>query len=384
MWKETCPMDQKIHLVNDWLKKELSVTELSNIYGVSRKTIYKWIRRYSEQGPAALEEQSRMPLTNPRATPPEIVDRVIKTKLAHQKWGPKKVIALLRRYYPEDHWPVASTAGEILKREGLVKTRGRKHHTPPYMEPFNECEKPNDVWSLDYKGQFRMGDGKLCYPLTMTDNYSRFILVCRGLYHPTIEETRPWIEWAFRECGLPKAIKSDNGEPFASIGLGGLSRLSVWFIKLGIKPERIKTGHPEQNGRHERMHRTLKEMTITPPRDNMEQQQRVFDRFRREFNNEYPHEALGMNAPASFYIPSGRSYPERTLDVEYDGKYVVRHVKNNGQIKWKGRGIYVSETLIGEPVGLKQIGDYLWEVRFSFHLLGYLNESTGKIGNSPV
>jgi transposase InsO family protein len=378
-WKETCAMDQKVQLIGDWLSEEYSITDLSEIYGVSRPTVYKWIERYEMEGMDGLKEQSRAPGSHPNATAPEIVERIVAAKLARQRWGPKKVITRLRAQYPEERWPAASTAGEILKREGLVKERKRKRRTPPYTQPLEGCGKPNQVWSADYKGQFRMGDGRLCYPLTITDNSSRYLLECRGLSGPTFKQTQPWFEWVFREYGLPAAIRTDNGAPFASVAVGGLSKLSVWFIKLGIKPERIDPGHPEQNGRHERMHRTLKEETVDPPRHNLREQQRAFGLFKYEYNYERPHEALGQKPPASAYEPSERPYPVRAPKVEYDDGEVIRQVRHKGEIKWKGRLIYVSEALAGEPIALQQRDNYLWEVRFSFHPLGILNELTGRI-----
>jgi putative transposase len=378
-WKETCPMDQKIQLLSDWLKDEYTITELSQSYDISRKTIYKWTQRYREKGPEGLEEVSRAPLNHPNATGPEIVSKLIDTKLQHKNWGPKKIVARLGKQYPDRAWPAPSTAGSILKKEGLVSSRYLKRHTPPYTEPFRQCARPNDVWSIDYKGQFRMGDGRLCYPLTISDNFSRYLLSCQGLFRPTFENTKPWLERAFQEYGLPLAMRNDNGAPFASVGLGGISALSVWLIKLWIRPERIAPGHPEQNGRHERMHRTLKEETATPPRSNMEQQQESFDRFRKEYNMKRPHEALGQEVPASFYVPSHRMLPGKLPEIEYAACFTVRQVRSNGCIKWKGGFVYVSEALAGEPIGLRQIGESEWEVRFSFHPLGILDERIVKV-----
>lgn len=376
-------MDQKIKLIGDWLKQEYTIKELGEQYKVSRKTIYKWISRYEEKGVSALEELSHAPHTHPNATPPEIVDRLIDTKLKHRNWGPKKVVAWLERHEPEITWPVSSTTGSILKKEGLVKKRCLKRHTPPYTEPFRACERPNDVWSIDYKGQFRMGDGKLCYPLTMSDNFSRYLFACQGLFHPNYEKTKPWLERTFREYGLPMAMRNDNGAPFASVGLGGISALSVWLIKLWIRPERIAPGHPEQNGRHERMHRSLKEETANPPKTNMKEQQKAFDYFREEFNTERPHEALGQEVPASLYVPSQRIFPEKLPEVEYESWVTVRQVRTNGYIKWKGGFVYISEALVGEPVGLTQINDSQWEVRFSFYPLGVLDGRIGKVVQKP-
>ncbi len=378
-WEETCAMDQRVQLIGDWLSGDCYITELAKLYGVSRKTIYKWIARYEVGGSIGLEERSRAPGSHPNATPLRITEMIVATKLQHQRWGPKKVVASLRGMHPEERWPAVSTAGEILKRQGLVRHRRKRRRTPPYTEPFNRYDKPNAVWSADFKGQFRTGDGRLCYPLTITDNSSRYLLLCHGLSRPTLEQTQPWFEWAFREYGLPEAIRTDNGTPFASVALGGLSRLSVWFVKLGITPERIEPGHPEQNGRHERMHRTLKESTINPPRSNLGDQQKAFTEFVREFNFDRPHEALGQKPPASSYEPSRRPYPVRTPKVEYGNDVTVRKVRHSGEMKWKGDFVYVSEALVGEPIAMRQIDEHLWEITFSSYLLGVLNDITGKI-----
>lgn len=378
-WMETCVMDQKIQMIGDWLDREYDITELSKMYAISRKTVYKWIARYEAEGVNGLEERTRVPWSHPNATPSEIAAQILVVKGRHMKWGPKKVVGWLRNKYPDRKWPANSTTSEILKKEGLVRSRKRKRRTPPYTRPFLGSEETNAVWSGDFKGQFRMGDGKLCYPLTLSDNYSRYLLGCWGLSRPTYEQTRPLFEYAFREYGLPEAIRTDNGAPFASVALGGLSRLAVWLIKLGIRPERIDTGHPEQNGRHERMHRTLKESAISPPRHNLAEQQRAFERFTKEFNHERPHEALGQKTPGSVYRRSPREYPAKIPSVEYAGDLIIRQVRHNGDIKWRGRRIYISEALAGEAIGLKQMDNYYWEVYFSFLPLGILDESIMRI-----
>ena len=372
-------MDQRVEMIADWLSRGYNVTELGQMYGVSRKTIYKWISRYEMMGPRGLEELSRAPGSHPNAIAKELAERIIAAKMCHQKWGPRKVIGWLKGQDPESRWPAVSTAAGILSREGLVRRRRKRRRTPPYAVPFTRCEGPNQVWSADFKGQFATGDGKLCYPLTISDNCSRYLLECRGLSRPTFEQSQPWFEWAFRKYGLPEAVRTDNGAPFASVSLGGLSRLSIWFIKLGIRPERIQPGHPEQNGRHERMHRSLKESTAQPPKSTWQMQQKAFDEFTLEYNFERPHEALGLRTPASVYTPSSRSYPPGIPKVEYDHGVEIRQVRHSGEIKWKSRRIYVSQALVGEPVGLRQIDEHLWEVRFAFHPLGVLDDLAWKL-----
>ncbi len=378
-WKETYVMDEKIRLVGDWLSEEYSITELSEAYSVSRKTVYKWIERYENYGLEGLKDRTSAPLARPRATPVDIISYILAAKSKHAKWGPRKLIVWLKNHYPEKKWPVASTAQTILKREGWVRTRHRRHHTPAYTDPFINSKQANDVWCADFKGQFRLGEGRPCYPLTVTDSYSRYLLGCQGLYRPTYANTRQQFERVFNEYGLPLAIRKDNGSPFASVALGGLSSLAVWFVQLGIKPERIEPGKPQQNGRHERFHRTLKEAAISPPRHSLAEQQRAFDRFKSEYNNERPHEAQGQRTPASAYLPSLRAYPSKLPKVSYGKDFLVRQVRIGGPIKWKGALKYVSKALVGEPIGLKQVDDQLWEVYYSFLPLGILDEGLGRI-----
>lgn len=378
-WKETSALEQKNEMIEEWLTGEPTITELAEMYGVSRKTVHKWVGRFLAHGRDGLEECSRAPLVHPNATPPEMVAMILALKQRHVKWGHRKIEAYLEHWHPDKPWPAESTIFQILKKNSLVRSRRPRRRSPPYSEPFTGCKQPNDVWSADYKGQFRLGDGRLCYPLTITDNYSRYLLGCWGMYRPTHDECQPYFEKVFKARGLPRAIKTDNGAPFASIALGGLSRLAVWFIKLGIRPERIATGKPQQNGRHERMHRTLKESAISPPRHNLVEQQRAFDRFVHEYNYERPHQALGQKTPASIYQPCIRPYPVKLPRVEYDSDLFIRQVRSKGEIKWKGELVYVSEALIGEPVALRQVGNDLWELRFSFQPLGILDERTHRI-----
>lgn len=378
-WKETCAMDQKMQMIKLWKGDQFTIKDLSFLHDVSRKTIYKWIKRYKIGGPTGLEDRAKAPLHHPNATMPEIVEKIIAVKQRHPKWGPKKIVVSLKDQYGEAPYPAISTVSEILKRKGLVTPRIKRHRALAYTSPFIICDKSNDVWSADFKGQFRTGDGKLCYPLTITDNYSRYLLLCRGLGHPSFKEAKPCFELVFKEYGLPVAVRTDNGAPFASIGLGGLSKLSVWFMKLGIRPERIEPGHPEQNGRHERMHRTLKAMTANPPRSNRKSQQKAFDEFIYEYNFERPHEALGQKTPVTVYQKSTCCYPHRIPEITYPADSILRKINRNGEIKWKGRGIFISKSLIGEHIALKQKGEYLWEIWFMHYPIGIVNVMTRKV-----
>jgi transposase InsO family protein len=376
-WEKTSVMDQRVQLIGDYLSGEYSKTELCAVYGISRPTADKWIKRYQEGGVKALEECPRAPRRHPNETPQAICEMLIRTKLSHPSWGPKKVLDYLRDREPEVHWPADSTGGEILKRAGLVKRRVTRRRVTPYSEPFSECHVPNQIWSADFKGDFVLGNGRRCYPLTLSDNFSRYLLLCRALEHPSYEAVRPWFERAFRQYGLPYSIRTDNGAPFASLALGGISELSKWWIQLGIRPERIEPGKPSQNGRHERMHRTLKRDVA--PQPTFKSQQRCFDHFLEQYNWQRSHEALGRKTPGTLYRTSARPYDGKVSAIEYPSGMVVRRVRHNGEIKWQGDLFYVSQVLAHEPVGLKQIGEAQWEVRYSFHLLGFLNERMHRV-----
>lgn len=378
-WKMERPMDQKVKLISLWLEGNYEITELSMKFGVSRKTIYKWINRYNREGIRGLEERSRAAHTHSNVTAADKIERIIEFKIKHDKWGPKKIVDCLERIYQEESWPSTSTAGEWLKKNGLVQSRRRRRHVQPYHDHFIDCTKPNGVWSADYKGQFYTKDRKVCYPLTVTDNYSRYLIACDGLEGPRYKETKECFERIFREYGLPEAIRTDNGTPFAGTSIGGLSRLSVWWIKLGIIPERIAKGEPQQNGRHERMHRTLKESTVNPAGANLRDQQKKFDFFRVEYNNERPHESIGMKRPAEVFKKAIRPFPEAVKPVEYPDDFVVRIIKLNGDMKFKGGLYFISELLQGERVGLKEVSDGYWQINFGLHKLGYIDVSKKKV-----
>ena len=382
-WRETSAMDQRVELMGDWLSGAYSKAQLSRIYGVSRPTVDKWIARYRAEGLGGLEERSRARHTQSHVVPEALVQRIIEAKQQRQHWGPKKLMDRLRRLEPEVTWPADSTAGEILKRAGWVRPRRYRRRVPPHEGPLAHCRAAHEVWSTDFKGDYRLGDGRRCYPLTITDNHHRYLLACRALGRPGYAEVRPWFEWVFREHGLPERIRSDNGAPFASRALGGLSVLSAWWIRLGIRPERIAPGRPSENGRHERMHRTLKAEATRPPSPDLHDQQRRFDRFVAEYNHERAHEALGRQTPAQGYAPSPRPYPDKIPPVTYEPAVTVRRVRHNGEIKWRGRRIYVSEVLAREPVGLEEFDTGLWALRYSFHPLGLLDERRMTIQPGP-
>ena len=372
-WKRMETMDQKIQLIADWNSHCYSVTNLSQKYDLSRPTIYKWVERYREFGIDGLKEQSRKPLNSPNQTEEYIVELIVREKLKNRNRGPKKVYHQLKRQYPDLDIPVPSTIGELLKKQGLVNKRRRRLRVPAYTEPFKECNEPNVVWSADYKGQFYTRDEKVCYPLTISDNYSRYLLECQGLIGPRYRETREVFEKVFSEYGLPAAIRVDNGTPFSGKCPGGLSRLSVWWIQLGIIPERIDKGCPQQNGRHERMHRTLKEETLHPVERNIQEQQESFDRFRVDYNDDRPHEALGQDVPSAYYKKSTKPYTRRLKKPEYDSDCTVRHVKYSGEISFKGKMYSITRLLTGQPVGLQEIDNGKWKLYYSFQPIGILD-----------
>jgi transposase InsO family protein len=280
-------------------------------------------------------------------------------------WGPRKLKRVLEREAPQRAWPASSTMGALLAREGLVVPRKKRRRASPYTQPFAGADAPNRVWCADFKGWFQTGDGERIDPLTISDACSRYLLRCQQVRKTNGEQVRAIFESAFRECGLRCAIRTDNGAPFASRAVAGLSRLAVWWMKLGIVPERIAAGHPEQNGRHERMHRTLKQETAAPAAANRRAQQRAFDRFRREYNQERPHEALGMETPSAVYVRSARAYPARVPEPEYGSALRVRRVGPRGVFSWKRQHVFLTETLIGEAIGLLPLHERFYTVSFA-------------------
>lgn len=379
-WKETCVMDERLVLVGLYREGRISMTEIARQAGVSRKTAYKWVARFAAEGSAGLIDRSRAPRVQAQQTSEAVVERLVAMKRDRRfaRWGPKKLVAWLRRNEPNVDWPAPSTVSGILDRHGLVKRRKRRQQAPPYAFPLDPCEAPNDVWTADFKGQFKTGSGAYCYPLTIADGCSRFLLHCGGLPRISYPAVQRGFQRAFEEYGLPKAIRTDNGPPFANRGLG-ISRLSAWWMKLDIHHERIDPGHPEQNGRHERMHRTLKADTTQPPAKTLTGQQQRFDRWRAEYNQERPHEGLGLRPPADLYEVSGRAYPKALPEIVYPSEFSVRRVRQNGSIKWQGQLIYTSTSLAGEPVGLKRIDDERWCVYFTHEAIGILDEYLNKV-----
>ena len=368
-------------MLGDYVGGEYGLSELAGKYGVSRKTAYKWIGRYEAGGSGALTDRSRAPRAHPNAVVWEIEQALLELKARHTLWGAPKLRCKLLAAVGAERCPAESTVSEILRRHGLSRKARQRRRAVPSQTPFGDCQAANAVWCADFKGWFRTGDGSKCTPLTISDGHSRYLLRCQALGGQTgMVTVQPLFIATFREHGLPEAMRTDNGTPFATVGLGGLSALAVWWVRLGIELERIEPGQPQQNGRHERMHRTLKEATAKPARANLRAQQKAFDEFRREYNQERPHEALGQKPPAEYYASSLREYPERLPEQRgYPDDWEKRAVRQGGQMKWKGKDIRLTQALWGQEIGLKPSGEGQWEVYFESLKLGVFDERAGRV-----
>jgi transposase InsO family protein len=382
-WKETCAMNERMRFVALVEEGEASMAELCRRFGISRKTGYKLLARFDAEGIDGLVDRSHAAHHHPHEVSEAIERRIVELRSERPTWGPRKLRQRLSETDPSTPWPAKSTIGEILRRHGLVVPRRRRRATPADALPFADIEGPNDTWCVDYKGWFRTGDGRRCDPLTISDAYSRYLLRCQAVRRVDARCARPLIEATFREYGLPRAIRTDNGPPFASVGVGGLSRLSVWWIKLGIRPERITPGRPCENGRHERLHGTLKRDACTPAASDRRAQQRCFDTFRRIYNDERPHESIGDVAPSTIYRPSPRAYPERLPEIVYPDHWEIRMARSSGEIKWRGERLFIGEALIDEPLGLEEIDGDDWRVHFGPVLLGTITH-TGQFKRNNI
>jgi len=379
-WLETNAMSERARFVIAVREHGMSIAAACREFGVSRPSGYKWLKRYDEGGVAALADQSRAPKSSPQATPEAVIQQVVEAREKHPDWGPKKLRAYLSALDKRTPWPAASTMGDLLTQRGLVEPRTQRRKPPALSTtPLSHADRPNALWSGDFKGQFRLGCGEYCYPLTATDNFSRKIFACEGLTGTEGAGAIPVFDRVFREEGLPEAIRTDNGPPFATNSLGGLSELSVWWLKLGIRHERIAPGHPEQNGRHERMHLTLKRATTRPAGFDATEQQARFDQFRREFNDERPHEALNMKTPASVHTRSERSYDGHTPEPEYPNDDVVLRVRSTGQLQFGGDAITVGKPLAGQLLGLLELDDDCWLVNFASVELGIFRRGDTRV-----
>jgi transposase InsO family protein len=381
-WKETDVLKERVKFILEWEKRfdatrgEVNFAELCREFGISRPCGYKWIQRYRKAGDRldAVRELSRKPHHSPTATPTETEDFVVLARKRFPKWGPKKLHSFLLERYPTREWPSLSAIGIIIKRRGLVRTpRKRRRSVPPAAPPFPEATAPNDVWCVDFKGWFRLGDGEKCHPLTLLDAYSRFLLRCEAVLEPNGERVQSIFDSAFREFGVPKAMRFDGGPPFASNAPGRLSKLSVWWLRLGIQLQQIEPGKPQQNGRLERMHRTLKsEVTIE---QDVFAQQRALDHWRRHYNEERPHEALTQTPPCRHYSPSRTKYPRPLLQPQAMSFDLQLAADKHGAVRFKKRKVLISSALAYEKLQLFPIEPGIWEVSFGQIVLGILDEA---------
>jgi transposase InsO family protein len=376
-WEVSGVMEQRYRCVELWRDDGESVTELASRFGVTRKTIYKWIERYELGGMEGLADRSKRPLVQVARTAAEIEDCVIDLRRRHPTWGPEKLKRWLERHVPERSWPARSTIGLILKRAELSGRRTRRRHATPSTEPLAHATAPNHVWAIDFKGWFVCGNGERCDPLTVSDAATRYLLCCQAVKTTDTSAVQAELTRVFRLYGLPVRMRSDNGSPFASTGVGGMTKLSAWWIKLGIVPERIEPGEPQQNGRHERMHRTLKQDTARPPAASVKQQQQRFDEFVHIYNDQRPHEALGGDTPADHYEKSPREFPEKLDEVPYPAGMQLRRADEDGKIRWKQVRCRVGHALAHEVVGVEVIDDGLARVWFGPLPLGLLDERKG-------
>jgi transposase InsO family protein len=367
-------MEERERFVRDHREGFYAMVELCARYGVSRKTGYKWLARFEDGGRQALRDQSRAPHRCPHRIADAVARLICEARRQHPSWGPEKLLAWLAPRHPTLALPAISTAGDLLARRGLVKKRRRRrrHLHPGVVPPTTSA--PNDLWTADFKGHFRTRDGIYCYPLTIADQHTRYLLACHGLLSTKGHGVRPVFDRLFREYGLPRAIRTDNGVPFATTGIHGLSQLNVWWLRLGIQHQRILPAHPQQNGAHERMHKTLKSEAIRPPHSHLGTQQRAFTAFRRLYNDERPHQALQGRPPAALYRPSPRGYTATLPPVEYPGHFIVKRVTNAGTIRLKQRLLFIANALKQHPVGLEETADGVWSIHFCQVLLGRVDE----------
>lgn len=374
-------MNQRLQFVSDHQRGLFTMAELCAQNQISRKTGYKWLARYADEGPPGLVERSHAPHVCPHRIPEEMASLFLDVRKSHPTWGPRKLLDYLtRRHRRRREWPAISTVAELLKRRGFVQSRRRRGPRPEHPGTvLIHTTAPNDLWTADFKGQFLTRNGIYCYPLTIADQETRYLLDVHGLLNIRCRSARPVFERAFREYGLPLAIRTDNGVPFASTGLHGLTQLNVWWLRLGIQHQRIRPASPQENAAHERMHRTLKAETTRPPKADLAQQQRRFNEFRREYNEERPHEALAGDSPGAHYEPSPRLYPALLPPLEYPGHYLIKHVTEVGTIRFKYDLIVLCRSLKGQHVGLEETDDGIWSVYLGQVLLGKLDEATMKV-----
>ena len=377
-WNAVNVMDSRIQFISLLLSGDFSMQELCRSFGISRPTGYKWLQRYEQEGAAGLMDRSSAPDHHGRKTADAIADGVCDLRVKRPSWGPKKLVAYLQARQPGLNWPSPSTAGLILKRAGLVRQIKAKRRAPPMLEALTVPHHANHVWAADYKGWIDTPYGMRLEPLTVSDSFSRFLISLSATHTTAVDQAKPLFRMAFEEYGLPSVIRTDNGIPFCAPSVTGLTGLSVVWARLGIHHERIEPGQPQQNGRHERFHLTLKE-AMQPPETTQIKQQKRFDHFRNDYNNERPHEALNHKTPAQFYEASPRPLPSKTPKPDYPEGTTIRSVRQNGEIKWKGNTIYISSLIAGDSVALTEIDNDQWAVQFYNRKIGVIDGKTNKL-----
>lgn len=382
-WRERTAVEERKAFIEEWQRDEASFAELCRRYGISRQTGYTWRERFEERGEEGLNEYSRAPHVSPQGICAEVSKAIIRLRQEHPRWGPRKLRAYLISHQADVHWPATSSIGDLLRREGLVQQRRQHRHTVRSDAPLQRAEEANELWCADFKGWFLCGNGERCDPLTITDACSRFLLRCRSVEKSDGPHVRGVFESVFREYGLPGSIRTDNGPPFATTAPGGLSRLNMWWMRLGIRHERIEPGCPEQNGSHERMHQTLKQETAMPPARSRRQQQQAFERFQQEYNHERPHEALGYRTPGSLHVPSPRPYPARLSEPQYPSGAILRLINEDGRLCWTNTKIFISKVLGREYIGMLPIEDGFYEVYWGPLLLGWFDEAESHFAPDP-
>lgn len=374
-WKEITQVEQRRSFINEALLRRKTMAELCAAFQISEKTGYKWVRRFLLEGDRSLEDRSHAPHSIPHRMPEATAEYFLALRGRHPTWGPRKLVAYAAAHEATRQWPAASSVGALLKNAGLVRPRRfAKTMAAGRAWGMTEPAMPNAVWTADFKGEFRLGTGAYCYPLTVQDAYSRFLLGCRALDSTKGAPAVAVFRRLFQDRGLPAVIRTDNGAPFGSTAIARLSPLAVWWIRLGIRPERITPGHPQENGAHERMHRTLKAETARPAAPTWRGQQRRFDQFRHSYNTERPHEALGLRPPSSVYTPSPRPYPKRLPKIDYPPGADVRRVTSIGQACWRGAYFFLSSLLAGQDVSIEQVTEQRWTVAFGPLILGHIND----------
>lgn len=387
-WTETTVMDERCRFVLAYRdRKGVPISQLCAEHRISRPTGYKWIRRYEESGICGLYDRSRAPHECPHRMAEEVAHWMLQDRRAHPRWGARKIIQRYRRAYPKRHPPSESAVCALFKREGLVGERKRMRKSPACKGTSATAARfPNELWTMDFKGQFRTGDHRYCYPLTVMDSASRYLLCCHGELDTCGSWVSECVDKLFREYGLPEAIHSDNGSPFAAAhSLGGLSRVAVHWMKLDIRIERSRPACPQDNPAHERMHRTLKAETTRPAAAHLRAQQRRFDRFKAEYNHERPHEAIGDRTPGEVYVRGARGYPSRLREPDYPGHFEVRRVNdNNGCFKWSSEYMFIGRAFSSERLGFEEIDDELWNVYFFNHLIARFDSESRKIIQVPL